>query len=210
MIKSIEDINIDNKTLIIRCDLNVPLKDNKITDDNRIKMSLKTINYAIDHNCKVIILSHLGRVKTLEDKKTYSLLPVCKRLEELLSRTVTFVNETRGSVLEETVKNMKNKDIVLVENTRFEDLDNQKESKCDMELGRYWASFGDIFINDAFGTCHRSHASNVGISSYLPSAVGFLVEKELRMLKQNLDNPKRPYVVIMGGAGKTGQPLVKE
>lgn len=200
MIKSIEDINIDNKTLIIRCDLNVPLKDNKITDDNRIKMSLKTINYAIDHNCKVIILSHLGRVKTLEDKKTYSLLPVCKRLEELLSRTVTFVNETRGSVLEETVKNMKNKDIVLVENTRFEDLDNQKESKCDMELGRYWASFGDIFINDAFGTCHRSHASNVGISSYLPSAVGFLVEKELRMLKQNLDNPKRPYVVIMGGA----------
>lgn len=200
MKKTIKDVNIDNKTLIIRCDFNVPIKDGKILDDNRIVMSLKTINYALDHNCKIVLLSHLGRIKSEEDKKNNSLYIVSKRLEELLNKKVEFINETRGDVLTNSVKNMKEKDIILVQNTRYEDYPDKLESGCDDKLGRYWASLGDIFINDAFGTCHRKHASNVGISKYIPSAVGFLVEKELNELSNTLSNPKRPYVVIMGGA----------
>ena len=200
MKKTIKDVNIDNKTLIIRCDFNVPIKDGKILDDNRIVMSLKTINYALDHNCKIVLLSHLGRIKSEDDKKNNSLYIVSKRLEELLNKKVEFINETRGDVLTNSVKNMKEKDIILVQNTRYEDYPDKLESGCDDKLGRYWASLGDIFINDAFGTCHRKHASNVGISKYIPSAVGFLVEKELNELSNTLSNPKRPYVVIMGGA----------
>lgn len=132
MKKTIRDLDIDGKTLIIRCDLNVPIKDGVISDDNRIRESLKTINYALDHNCKIIILSHLGRIKSEDDKKGKSLLPVAIRLEELLGKKVLFVNETRGSVLEEAVSNMNNKDIVLVENTRYEDYPDNKESGCDI------------------------------------------------------------------------------
>ena len=200
MKKTIKDVNIDNKTLIIRCDFNVPIKDGKILDDNRIVMSLKTINYALDHNCKIVLLSHLGRIKSEEDKKNNSLYIVSKRLEELLGKKVEFIDETRGDVLTNSVKNMKERDIILVQNTRYEDYPDNLESGCDDELGKYWASLGDIFINDAFGTCHRRHASNVGISKYIPSAVGFLVEKELNELSNTLSNPARPYVVIMGGA----------
>ena len=200
MKKTIKDVNIDNKTLIIRCDFNVPIKDGKILDDNRIVMSLKTINYALDHNCKIVLLSHLGRIKSEDDKKNNSLFIVSKRLEELLNKKVEFIDETRGDVLTNSVKNMKEKNIILVQNTRYEDYPDKLESGCDDTLGRYWASLGDIFINDAFGTCHRKHASNVGISKYIPSAVGFLVEKELYELSNTLSNPKRPYVVIMGGA----------
>lgn len=200
MKKTIKDVNIDNKTLIIRCDFNVPIKDGKILDDNRIVMSLKTINYALDHNCKIVLLSHLGRIKSEDDKKNNSLFIVSKRLEELLNKKVEFIDETRGDVLTNSVKNMKEKNIILVQNTRYEDYPDKLESGCDDKLGRYWASLGDIFINDAFGTCHRKHASNVGISKYIPSAVGFLVEKELYELSNTLSNPKRPYVVIMGGA----------
>ncbi len=200
MKKTIKDVNIDNKTLIIRCDFNVPIKDGKILDDNRIVMSLKTINYALDHNCKIVLLSHLGRIKSEEDKKNNSLYIVSKRLEELLDKKVEFIDETRGDVLTNSAKNMKEKDIILVQNTRYEDYPDNLESGCDDELGKYWASLGDIFINDAFGTCHRRHASNVGISKYIPSAVGFLVEKELNELSNTLSNPKSPYIVIMGGA----------
>ena len=200
MKKTIKDVNIDNKTLIIRCDFNVPIKDGKILDDNRIVMSLKTINYALDHNCKIVLLSHLGRIKNEEDKKNNSLYIVSKRLEELLGKKVEFIDETQGDVLTNSVKNMKEKDIILVQNTRYEDYPDNLESGCDDELGKYWASLGDIFINDAFGTCHRRHASNVGISKYIPSAVGFLVEKELNELSNTLSNPARPDVVIMGGA----------
>ena len=200
MKKTIKDVNIDNKTLIIRCDFNVPIKDGKILDDNRIVMSLKTINYALDHNCKIVLLSHLGRIKSEDDKKNNSLYIVSKRLEELLNKKVEFIDQTRGDVLTNSVKNMKEKNIILVQNTRYEDYPDKLESGCDDKLGRYWASLGDIFINDAFGTCHRKHASNVGISKYIPSAVGFLVEKELYELSNTLSNPKRPYVVIMGGA----------
>ena len=185
------------KKVIIRVDYNVPIKDGHIEDDNRIVQSLETIKYAIENNAKIILLSHLGRVKTEEDKKN-TLRPVAKRLEELLNQKVIFVEETRGKKLEDTVQNMKNKEIVLIENTRFEDLNNNAESNNDLTLSKYWASLGDIFINDAFGTIHRCHASNVGIASILPSGIGFLVEKELEYLK--LDNPDRPLTIILGGA----------
>lgn len=200
MKKSIKDYDLNNKRVIIRCDLNVPIKDGIILDDNRIKESIKTILYAVNHNAKVIILSHLGRIKSEDDKKKNSLLIVSKRLSELLGMSVKFINETRGSVLEKSIKNMKPKDIILVQNTRYEDFPEKYESGNNESLGKYWASLGDIFINDAFGTCHRAHASNVGISKNLPSGVGFLVEKEILMLTKYLNEPKRPYTVIMGGA----------
>ena len=200
MKKTILDYDLNDKKVIIRCDLNVPIKDNKILDDNRIRESIKTINYAIDNNAKVIIMSHLGRIKSEEDKKNNSLKIVSKRLEELLKHKVLFINEPRGELLENAVNDMKPKDVILIENTRFLDYPDNLESGNDKELGKYWASLGDIFINDAFGTCHRSHASNVGIASNIPSGVGFLVEKEIEMLGRTLNNPKHPYVVIMGGA----------
>ncbi len=200
MKKTIRDYDLNNKRVIIRVDFNVPIKDGVILDDNRIKESLKTINYAIDNNAKVILLSHLGRIKTEEDKIKNTLEPVSRRLSELLDRKVTFVKETRGKELEEIINKMNNKDVVLIENTRYEDLVNKCESSNDKELGKYWASLGDIFINDAFGTSHREHASNVGIASNLPSGIGFLVEKELDMILPTIENPKRPFTVILGGS----------
>ncbi len=200
MKKTIRDYDLNNKKVIIRCDFNVPMKDGKITDDNRIKESLQTIKYAIDNNAKVILMSHLGRVKTEEDKKDKSLKAVSDRLSELLKRSVTFINVTRGEKLELAINNMKPQDVLLIENTRYEDVEGKKESGNDLELGKYWASLGDIFINDAFGTCHRAHASNVGIASHLPSGIGFLVEKELNILGNTLENPKRPFAVILGGS----------
>ena len=199
MKKTIKDYELDSKRVIIRVDFNVPIKDGKIIDDNRIISSLKTINYAISHNAKVILLSHLGRIKTVDDKEKNSLRVVATRLSELLGKKVTFINETKGSEVDRIISNMQNKDVVLLENTRYEDLDGKKESNNDTELASYWASLGDVFINDAFGTIHRSHASNVGIASILPSGIGFLVEEELNALKV-LDNPTRPYIVILGGA----------
>ncbi len=200
MKKSIRDYELKNKRVIIRCDFNVPIKNGKITDDNRIIQSLPTIKYAIEKDAKVILMSHLGKVKTEGDKKNKSLKIVAKRLEELLDKSINFISETRGEKLEKTISNMKNGEIVLIENTRFEDLDGKKESNNDEELGKYWASLGDIFINDAFGTSHRNHASNVGIASNIDSGLGFLVEKELTILNPAIDTPKRPFIVIMGGA----------
>lgn len=200
MKKTIRDYDLNNKKVIIRCDFNVPIKDGKITDDNRIKESLETIKYAIDNNAKVILMSHLGRVKVEEDKKDKSLKVVSDRLSELLKKPVIFVDVTRGEKLESAINNMKSQDVLLMENTRYEDVDGKKESGNDLELGKYWASLGDIFINDAFGTCHRAHASNVGIASHLPSGIGFLVEKELNVLGKTLENPNRPFAVILGGS----------
>ena len=197
--KTIKDFELNGKKVIIRVDFNVPIKDNKIIDDNRIKMSLKTINYAIDNGAKVILMSHLGRVKTEEDKLTNSLEIVGKRLSELLGKNVIFINETRGTNLENSINSLNDGDVLLMENTRFEDLNGKLESGNDMELGKYWASLGDIFINDAFATCHRAHASNVGIASNLPSGFGFLVSEELEKFKL-LDNPNRPYTLILGGS----------
>lgn len=196
--KTIRDFNLNNKKVIIRVDFNVPIKDGKITDDNRIKMSLETIKYAIEQNAKVILLSHLGRIKTEEDKLKNNLNIVVPKLEELLNQKIIFSSTTRGKELEDKISNMKNKDVLLVQNTRYEDLENKKESSNDPELGKYWASLGDIFINDAFGTCHRSHASNVGIASNLPCGIGFLVEKELKSLE--LKNAVRPITIILGGS----------
>ena len=200
MKKTIKDYKLEGKKVIIRVDFNVPIKDGEILDDNRIKQSLETINYALEHNAKVILLSHLGRVKTEEDKESNTLEPVALRLSELLDKEIIFVTETRGELLETEINNMKNGDIILVENTRYEDLDGKKESSNDEELGKYWASLGDIFINDAFGTSHRAHASNVGIASNLPNGIGFLIEKELNILEPAINNPKRPFTVILGGS----------
>ena len=197
--KSIRDLDIDNKKVIIRCDFNVPMKDGVIQDNTRIEGALETIKYCLDHNCKVILLSHLGRVKEESDLAKNDLYPVGIELAKLLNQKVLFSDKTRGKELEDSVANMKEKDILLIQNTRYEDLEGKKESSNDEDLGAYWASLGDIFINDAFGTIHRAHASNVGIATHLPSAVGFLIEKELNALTQ-LDNPERPYGVILGGA----------
>ena len=197
--KTIKDINIDNKKVIIRVDFNVPIKEGKIVDDTRIVGALKTIKYCIDRNCKVILLSHLGRVKEEADLAKNDLSPVAKRLAELLEQDVLFCEKTRGEELEEIVASMIGKDVLLVQNTRYEDLDGKKESKNAPELGAYWASLGDVFINDAFGTIHRAHASNVGIASNIESAVGFLIEKEMNALSV-LENPEHPFVVILGGA----------
>lgn len=197
--KTIKDMNIENKKVIIRCDFNVPIKDGKIVDDTRIKSSLPTINYCLEKNAKIILLSHLGRVKEESDLTKNNLAPVAIRLSELLNRNVKFIPQTRGKQLEEETANMKAQDIILVQNTRYEDLEGKKESSNDQELGKYWASLGEVFINDAFGTIHRAHASNVGIATHLPSAIGFLIEKELNALS-SLNNPEHPFIVILGGA----------
>ena len=199
MKKTIRDFDLNNKRVIVRCDFNVPIKDNKIVDDTRIVKALKTINYLIEHNAKIILMSHLGRIKTLEDKKNNSLYLVKQKLEELLNKKIEFSSVTRGMELEEKVKSLTAKNILLIENTRFEDLDNKKESGNDQELAKYWASLADIFINDAFGTIHRSHASNVGIASYLDSGIGFLVEEEINYLK-TIQKAKKPLTIIMGGS----------
>ena len=202
MKKTIRDYELNNKKVIIRCDFNVPIKDGKIIDDNRIVQSLTTIKYAIDGGAKVILMSHLGRIKEEADKEKNSLRLVAERLSSLLGTNVIFVPETRGSNLEDAVNNLKTGDVLLMENTRFEDVPGKKESGNDPELGKYWASLGDIFINDAFGTAHRAHASNVGIASNLPSGLGFLVEKEVNELGI-LNNPEHPFVVILGGSKVT-------
>ena len=200
MKKNIRQLDLENKKVIIRVDFNVPIKEGKIQDDNRIRESLETINYAVSKGAKVILMSHLGRVKTEEDKENNTLEPVAFRLSELMDKEIIFVDMTRGKELEETIANMKPGEIVLMENTRFEDLDGKKESGNDPELGAYWASLGDVFVNDAFGTAHRAHASNVGIASHLDSAVGFLMEKELKNLLPAMENPERPFTVILGGS----------
>ena len=199
--KSIRDFDINNKKVLIRCDFNVPIKDGSITDDTRIVGALETINYAINKGAKVIVFSHLGRIKEEADLEKNNLSIVATRLSELLGKEVIFVPETRGSLLEEKINIMNDGDVLLFQNTRYEDLDGKRESSNDPELGKYWASLGDYFINDAFGTIHRAHASNVGIASNMEGrcGFGFLVEKELNALSV-LDNPERPFVVILGGA----------
>lgn len=197
--KTIKDYDLNSKKVIIRCDFNVPMKDNTITDDTRILASLKTINYAIDNNAKIILLSHLGKVKSEEDKKNNSLYSVYLKLKELLKTNVYFCEETHGDKLTNMVNNLKDREVLLVQNTRYEDKDSKKESSCDLELSKYWASLGDIFINDAYGTLHRSHASNVGIGKILPNGIGFLVEEEVNKIDSFLEDTSRPFIVIMGG-----------
>ncbi len=197
---TIKDLDLKGKTVLVRADFNVPLEDGKITNDKRITAALPTIKYIINAGGKVVLFSHLGRVKTEEDLETLSLLPVGNRLSEKLEQDVYFVNATKGEELESAIEDLKEGEVLLVENTRFEDLDGKKESKNDEALGKYWASLGDVFVNDAFGTAHRSHASNVGISAHLPAVSGFLIEKEIEFLGEAVLNPKRPLVAILGGA----------
>ena len=204
MVSDLKD-DLKGKKVLVRVDFNVPIKDGVIGDDNRMTAALPTINYIIDNGGKAILFSHLGRVKTEEDKKALTLKPVAKHLAELLNKPVTFVPVTRGKQLEDAIDNMKDGDVLLVENTRFEDLDGRKESGNDPELGKYWASLGDVFVNDAFGTAHREHASNVGIAKNMEAegkkaAAGFLLEKEIKFLGNAVDNPEHPFVAILGGA----------
>ena len=210
MKKTLKDYEYKGKKVLLRCDLNVPIENGKITDTTRIEESLKTINYLLEQDAKIIILSHLGKVKTIEDKEKNTLYPVYLKLKELLNTNIYFSNQTRGLELEEKVNNLKEKEILLIENTRHEDLDGKKESSCDEELSKYWASLGEIYINDAYGTSHRCHASNVGISKLLPNAVGFLIEKEITKLDEIMNESTHPFVVIMGGKKISDKTLVIE
>jgi phosphoglycerate kinase len=197
--KTILDFNVEHKKVILRCDFNVTIKDGKIISDERIKASLETINYLIEHHSKVIIMSHLGKIKTSKDQKDNSLFVVYQRLCELVKTKVLFSSATRGQILEDKIASLKDGEILLMENTRFEDLNEEAESKCNAYLSKYWASLGDLFINDAFGMTHRKHASNYGISKYLESGIGFLIIKEIKGLDLII-NPARPFIIIMGGA----------
>lgn len=193
--------DLKGKKVLVRVDFNVPIKDGVIGDDNRMVAALPTIKYITDQGGKAILFSHLGRIKTEEDKEKLSLRPVAEHLADLLNKKVTFVPATRGEQLEKAIAEMEDGDVLVVENTRFEDLDGKKESGNDPELGKYWASLGDVFVNDAFGTAHRSHASNVGIASNMKqAAAGFLLEKEIKFLGEAVDNPVHPFVAILGGA----------
>ena len=195
--KFIEDINLDNKKVILRLDLNVTIKNNEIVDDTKIKKSIPTIKYLLNRGCNILIMSHLGKIKTEDDKVHNSLKIVCDRLSELLALPVNFVKETRGIELEQSINNNK---LTMMENTRYEDYPLKKESSCDEELSKYWASLGEVFINDAFGTSHRAHASNAGISRYIESGYGFLIYEEVQGLDPVVHNIQQPFMVVMGGA----------
>ncbi len=201
--RTIRDLDVKGKKVIVRVDFNVPHKGDVITDDNRIVAALPTIKYLLENGAKVILLSHLGKVdhkdpeKCAADKAKNDMAPVAKKLQEYLPDSkVTFVNATRGEELEKAVNELTEGNVVLMQNTRYE----KGESKNDPELAAYWASLADIFVSDAFGSVHRAHASTVGIAQHLPSAVGFLIEKELKFLGDAVENPVRPFVAILGGA----------
>lgn len=198
--KVVTDLNVSGKKVLVRADFNVPMKDSNITDESRIVQALPTIKHLIAEGAKVILFSHLGRVKEEADKEGKSLKPVAVRLTELLGQDVTFVPETRGEKLENAIDALGNGDVLVFENTRFEDIDGKKESKNDPELGKYWASLGDVFVNDAFGTAHRAHASNVGVAAHIETAAGFLMDKEIKFIGDSVDQPNRPFVAILGGA----------
>ena len=198
--KIVSDLDLKGKVVLERADFNVPIKDGEITNDNRIVQALPTIEYIIEQGGKLVLFSHLGKVKEESDKEGLSLKPVAENLSKKLGKEVIFVPETRGEKLETAIENLNEGDVLLVENTRFEDLDGKKESKNDPELGKYWASLGDVFVNDAFGTAHREHASNVGISTHLETAAGYLMEKEIKFIGGVVNDPHKPVVAILGGA----------
>ena len=195
--QSIKGIDVTGKRVIVRVDYNVPITDGKIDDDTKILASLKTINYLLDKKAKIILLSHLGRIKSQADKESHSLEIVAKHLSTLVSCGIYFIPFTRGEIVNKTIENMNNGEIVILENTRFEDYPKSLESSCDEALSKYWASLGDIFVLDAFGSAHRCHASTYGISKYLPSYSGFLVDNEVSMLDKAIHQRK---TLILGGA----------
>ena len=205
---TVEDLPLSGKKVLMRVDFNVPISDDgtKVEDDNRIVAALPTIKYVIEHGGQAILFSHLGRIKKEEDKPAKSLKAVAERLSELLDKPVKFVPVTEGKELEDAINELKDGEVLLVQNTRYEDVKDgeyvKRESGNDPELGKYWASLGDVYVNDAFGTAHRKHASNVGIATNMPgkAAAGFLMEKEIKFLGDAVDNPQRPFVAILGGA----------
>lgn len=200
MYKKLQDIDVTNKKVVIRLDYNVPMKDGNILDDFKIVQSLDTLKYLMEKNCKIVILSHLGKVKSEKDKVTNTLEPVAKRLKELLKSNVIFAKQNDAEELHSLIDKLNPKDIVLLENTRTQDFPEKKESKCDMDLAKFWASLGEVFVFDAFGSSHRRHASTYGISKYLPTCIGLLVQKELEMLNKYVINAEHPFTIIMGGA----------
>lgn len=193
--KTIEDINVEGKKVLVRCDFNVPLQNGVITDDKRVRESLKTIKYLISHNAKVILMSHLGRPKG-EFKPEFSLKPVRDLLAKLLNQDVKLAKDVIGEDAENLVKNINNSEVILLENVRF----HKEEEKNEPEFAKKLASFGDVFVNDAFGTAHRAHASTAGIADYIPAVSGYLIKKEIEVIGGALENPKRPFVAILGGA----------
>ena len=200
---TVKDVDLKGKKVLVRVDFNVPVKDGVITNDNRITAALPTIKYILEQGGRAILFSHLGRVKEEADKEGKSLAPVAADLATKLGQEVKFIpGVTRGAELEAAVNALEDGQVLLVENTRFEDVDGKKESKNDPELGKYWASLGDsIFVNDAFGTAHRAHASNVGISANVEKAVaGFLLENEIAYIQEAVEAPERPFVAILGGS----------
>ena len=197
--KTIKEFELTGKKVILRSDFNVSIKDGKIISNERITAELPTINYLIEKGAKVIIMSHLGKIKGEEDKKKNTLYIVYEELLKLINTKIIFSPATHGKILEEKISFLQNGEVLLMENTRYEDLENKKESNCDEELSRYWASLGDIFINDAFGMTHRKHASNYGISKFLPTGIGFLIESEIKGLAPIFE-PEKPFTIIMGGA----------
>ena len=200
---TVKDVELKGKKVPVRVDFNVPVKDGVITNDNRITAALPTIKYILEQGGRAILFSHLGRVKEEADKAGKSLAPVAADLAAKLGQEVKFIpGVTRGAELEAAVNALEDGQVLLVENTRFEDVDGKKESKNDPELGKYWASLGDgIFVNDAFGTAHRAHASNVGISANVEKAVaGFLLENEIAYIQEAVEAPERPFVAILGGS----------
>ena len=200
---TVKDVDLKGKKVLVRVDFNVPVKDGVITNDNRITAALPTIKYILEQGGRAVLFSHLGRVKEEADKEGKSLAPVAADLAAKLGQEVKFIpGVTRGAELEAAVNALEDGQVLLVENTRFEDVDGKKESKNDPELGKYWASLGDgIFVNDAFGTAHRAHASNVGISANVEKAVaGFLLENEIAYIQEAVEAPERPFVAILGGS----------
>ncbi|HRU41211.1 MAG TPA: phosphoglycerate kinase, partial [Candidatus Diapherotrites archaeon] len=194
--KSIQEIDVDGKKVLVRVDFNVPLDENgTITDDRRIREALPTIRYLREHNAKVILMSHLGRPKGKFNMK-YSLKPVAERLSEKLGAEVRLAGDVIGDAVQAMTESLKEGDVMLLENVRF----YEEEEKNDKGFSKKLASLGDIYVNDAFGTAHRAHATTAGIAEYLPSAVGFLIKKELDIMGKALTAPERPFVAILGGA----------
>lgn len=194
--KTVRDIDLKNKKVLVRCDFNVPMDENRnITDNRRIVAALPTIKYLLEQNCKIVLCSHLGRPKG-EFKEEFSLKPVAKELSRLLGKDVIMANDVIGPDAKNKAENLKNGEIMLLENVRF----HREETDNDPNFSKELASFGEIFVNDAFGTAHRAHASTEGVTKYLPAVSGFLIEKELKFLGEALNNPERPFVAILGGA----------
>jgi phosphoglycerate kinase len=200
MKRRIQDMDVRNKRVLLRCDFNVPVKDGQILDDSKIVAALNTIDYLIKEGAKIIIMSHFGKVKKEEDKEKNSLAPIAAHLQKLVNTKVIFSRQPRSIYLEAKIANMNPGDIMVLENTRFEDVPNKLESGNDTQLAMYWAGLADIYCLDAFGSAHRKHASTYGVANYLPSCIGFLVQHEVTMLDQYVLNAERPFTIVMGGA----------